>query len=174
MRSISFESAHGDNFISGFRFEAWFLLCLVIGSILAAFTKGVDSNLVFTLFLSQRSAAMLAISVFLPLGLTCLACYFRSRGLLLLTIFCKVSLFSYAVFVVARALPNAGWLIVCLLLAGGWLSLIAYHQLWLRCFIHHLKIKPPFYFIILLVLFVIFLCEYSMFQPFAESLFINL
>ena len=174
MKRVSFEIVHSDHFISALSFDVWFLLCLVIGGGFAAFTNGIDSDLIFDLFVSQRSATMLVISMFLPLGLTCLAGCFQNRGLLLSIIFYKVSLFSYTVFLIARAVPNAGWLIVCLFLLGDWLSLVAYHQLWRRCFVGHLKIKLPSYLIIFLALFVIFLCEYFVFQPFAESLFINL
>ena len=174
MKRLTFETVHNDTFISCFRFELWFLLCLFIGALPAAFTNGVDSGLIFTLFVAQRSAVVRSVSIFLPLGITFLAGYFNCKGLLLLSIFCKASLFSYSAFLVGSAAPNAGWLIAGLLLFGDWLSLVAYHQLWLQCFMRQLKIKSVFYFVISFVLFVIFLCEYFILQPFAESLFINL
>ena len=174
MKKITFETVHSDTFISRLRFEFWFLLCLAFGAIPVAFTKGVDSNLIFDLFLAHRSTAMLLVSIFLPLGLTYLAGCFNGRGLLFPVIFCKASLFSYSALLIGSTVPNGGWLIACLLLIGDWLVLITYHQLWILCYMRHTKTNAAFYFIAFSVLFVIFLCEYFVFQPFAESLFINL
>ena len=174
MKLISFETMQSNTFISRVCFEIWFLFCLVLGGIFATLNEGIASETAWGLFAGHQSLVMLAASVFLTLGFTYLAVNLKSRGMLLLIIFCRTSLFSYAAVTIGKAIPDAGWLIACLVLAGDWLCLITYHWFWSCCLGCGFKVKTAAYCVPAFILFVIFLCQYFVLYPFAESLFINL
>ena len=151
-------------------------LCFVFlagacGIWLAYMSRGSYILLARQLPSTDANILMLIMRSLIPLGLTYLLIQLRCRHGIVALMFIKTALLLFACSAFYLAYPQAGWLILLLMMTPDCVIAGLYHWLWLRCFAFKDSLKRSDLYICFSGIAAVLLFELFIISPFTASLF---